>query len=160
MTGSLSLQSDSRMHFVIRDANGLPRAYIWKDKGGDGLHINNGSDGGGEFVFGKNSEFYSPSHLHAGSAMVAPDGNVYGTVWGGWLNNNVNGRATWDWVNQNFVQNIRLTTPIEYSERGLTERVPGGVMTSWADYGGSNYHIKWRLLQKFINGQWVTADYT
>ncbi|EHK2736818.1 hypothetical protein J9K13_004406 [Salmonella enterica] len=92
-------------------------------------------------------------------------------MWGGWLNNwlngqfaardnNINGRATWDWVNQNFVQNIRLTTPVEYSERGLTERVPGGVMTSWADYGGSNYHIKWRLLQKLINGRWVTAEYT
>ncbi|HGG6756918.1 TPA: hypothetical protein ACJG9G_005092 [Salmonella enterica subsp. enterica serovar Java] len=113
-------------------------------------------------------------NLYVGGARIANDGNIWGVRWnasGAWLwdtiaeqlaarDNNINTRATWDWVNQNFVQNIRLTTPIEYSERGLNERVPGGVMTSWADYGGSNYHIKWRLLQKLINGQWVTAEYT
>ncbi|STK94766.1 phage tail fiber protein [Escherichia coli] len=25
--------------------------FLWKDNGGDGVHINNGSDGGGDFIF-------------------------------------------------------------------------------------------------------------
>ncbi|HGK5379321.1 TPA: hypothetical protein ACJ284_002746 [Salmonella enterica subsp. enterica serovar Birkenhead] len=171
MTGNLFLKSDARMHFAIVNEDGNARMWLYKDKGGDGIRINNGIDGGGEFVFHKNGEFYSPSHVHAGSASFATDGNIYGTLWGGWLNNwlngqfaardnNINTRATWDWVNQNFVQDVRLAAPVEYGERGLNERVWGGVMTSWADYGGSNYHIKWRLLQKFINGQWLTVAYT
>lgn len=124
--------------------------------------------------------------LHIGDARMSADGNIWGTRWnesGGWLwdviveqlnargtidwinnqlsvrDNNINTRATWDWVNQHFVQDVRLTAPVEYSERGLNERVWGGVMTSWADYGSSNYHIKWRLLQKFVNGQWLTVAY-
>ncbi|EJP0287101.1 hypothetical protein NVA10_004460 [Salmonella enterica] len=116
------------------------------------------------------TDIFTTGSLHAGANTIATDGNVYGTLWGGWLNNwlnnqlvardnNINTRATWDWVNQHFVQDIRLTAPVEYSERGLNERVWGGVMTSWADYGSSNYHIKWRLLQKFVNGQWLTVAY-
>ncbi|ELG5097573.1 hypothetical protein RAK44_003429 [Salmonella enterica] len=116
------------------------------------------------------ADIFTTGSLHAGANTIAADGNIYGTLWGGWLNNwlnsqltardnNINTRATWDWVNQHFVQDVRLTAPVEYSERGLNERVWGGVMTSWADYGGSNYHIKWRLLQKLINGQWLTVAY-
>ncbi|ENY2185711.1 hypothetical protein ACFVQK_001341 [Salmonella enterica] len=111
--------------------------------------------------------------LHIGDARMSADGNIWGTRWnasGKWLwdaiveqlsvrDNNINTRATWDWVNQHFIQDVRLTAPVEYSERGLNERVWGGVMTSWADYGSSNYHIKWRLLQKFVNGQWSTVAY-
>ncbi|EJW7609280.1 hypothetical protein OCS38_002055 [Salmonella enterica] len=116
------------------------------------------------------ADIFTTGSLHAGANTIAADGNIYGTLWGGWLNNwlnsqltardnNINTRATWDWVKQYFVQDVRLTAPVEYSERGLNERVWGGVVTSWADYGSSNYHIKWRLLQKFVNGQWLTVAY-
>ncbi|EFR3656691.1 hypothetical protein H0L72_003232, partial [Salmonella enterica] len=82
MTGNLFLKNDARMHFAIVDANGNTRMWLFKDKGGDGVHINNGYDGGGEFVFNKNGEFYSPSHLHAGAATFGNNGDVYGSVWG------------------------------------------------------------------------------
>ncbi|EGC5220309.1 TPA: hypothetical protein ACW45H_000332 [Salmonella enterica subsp. enterica serovar Newport] len=173
MTGNLFLKSDNRVHFAIVNEDGNARMWLYKDKGGDGVRLNNGVDGGGEFVFGKSGEFYSPGHIYAGAARLAGDGNVWGTRWnanGAWLwdaiaeqlairDNNINTRATWDWVKQYFVQDVRLTAPVEYSERGLNERVWGGVVTSWADYGSSNYHIKWRLLQKFVNGQWLTVAY-
>ncbi|EBW2889687.1 hypothetical protein DPB75_22545, partial [Salmonella enterica subsp. enterica serovar Poona] len=108
--------------------------------------------------------------IYSGSAHLTTSGDVYGTLWGGWVSawlhtqlvardSNINTRATWDWVNQHFVQDVRLAAPVEYGERGLNERVWGGVMTSWADYGSSSYHIKWRLLQKLINGQWLTVAY-
>ncbi|EAQ4379496.1 phage tail protein [Salmonella enterica] len=105
MTGNLFLRNDARMHFAIANADGNVRMWLYKDKGGDGVRLNNGIDGGTDFVFGKNSEFYSPSHLHAGAAIFGNNGDVYGSVWGNvwlttWLNNqfaardnNINARA-------------------------------------------------------------------
>lgn len=66
MTGSLTLRSDDRMHFMIANADGSVRAYIYKDKGGDGIHINNGADGWGDFVFSKDGRFYSPYTVQVG----------------------------------------------------------------------------------------------
>ncbi|EAS1877747.1 hypothetical protein AIP78_01210 [Salmonella enterica] len=114
MTGNLYLKNDRRMHFAIANADGNIRMWLYKDKGGDGVRLNNGVDGGGEFVFNKNSEFYSPSHLHAGAAIFGNNGDVYGSVWGNnwlsaWINNqfatrdnNINARATIAWANNQF----------------------------------------------------------
>ncbi|HFW3143057.1 TPA: hypothetical protein ACIBEM_001019 [Salmonella enterica subsp. enterica serovar Dublin] len=133
MTGSLTLRSDDRVHFIITNADGSVRAYIYKDKGGDGVRVNNGADGGGEFVFGKNNEFYSPSNLHAGDSIFGNNGDIYGAAWGNiWLtswissafasrDNNINARATVDWVRQNFLSGFRLGA-VEYSN-------------SWRGYG-------------------------
>ncbi|ECC9940821.1 hypothetical protein WDI34_005570, partial [Salmonella enterica subsp. enterica] len=157
----LVLQSDERRHIIIQNADGSVRAYIYKDKDDTGIHINNGADGSGDFVLGKDSILYVPfavraggskklaiqsdnnsalnatfnlwgdanrptvveldddqgwhlysqrnpdgsilfmvngeirtnTLLHAGDATIATDGNVYGTIWGGWLN---------DWINNNL----------------------------------------------------------
>ncbi|ECJ4378699.1 hypothetical protein DLB95_15905, partial [Salmonella enterica subsp. diarizonae] len=106
MTGNLTLRSDDRMHFIIINADGSVRAYIYKDKGGDGIRINNGVDGGGDFILRKDGGFTLGS-----GAQIAPNGDILGGVWGSsWLSsaiairdNNINGRATIDWVNQNFI---------------------------------------------------------
>ncbi|EDA1102852.1 hypothetical protein F9W36_11085 [Salmonella enterica subsp. diarizonae] len=66
MTGSLTLRSDDRMHFMIANADGSVRAYIYKDKDDTGLHINNGADGYGDFIFGKDSILYVPFAVRAG----------------------------------------------------------------------------------------------
>ncbi|EAA6774704.1 hypothetical protein HYB82_003522 [Salmonella enterica subsp. enterica serovar Tennessee] len=55
------LQSDARRHIIIQNADGTPRMFIFKDKDGDGVHINNGNDGGGDFIFGKDGSFYAPA---------------------------------------------------------------------------------------------------
>lgn len=157
----LVLQSDERRHIIIQNADGSVRAYIYKDKDDTGIHINNGVDGSGDFVLGKDSILYVPyavraggskklaiqsdnnsalnatfnlwgdanrptvieldddqgwhlfsqrntdgsilfevngrimahTALHSGDATLATDGNVYGTIWGGWLN---------DWLNNNL----------------------------------------------------------
>ncbi|HGG6424457.1 TPA: tail fiber protein [Salmonella enterica subsp. enterica serovar Kottbus] len=163
MTGNLFLKNNGRMHFAILDEDGNARMWFYKDKGGDGVRLNNGYDGGGEFVFGKNSEFYSPSHLHAGDAMVATDGNVYGTVWGGWLNNNVNGRATWDWVNQNFITRMKRGEPVnpgKINEYGPAEAPAGCVVTSVRHDPTTAYGIyfTYRPLSVFINGGWRVIE--
>ncbi|ENB7110896.1 tail fiber protein [Salmonella enterica] len=146
MTGNLFLKNDARMHFVIVNEDGNARMWLYKDKGGDGVRLNNGVDGGGEFVFHKDSGFYSPGYLHAGAAMVATDGNIYGTRWkagGAWLwdsiaeqltvrDNNINIRSTWDWVNQNFVNDIFLGVEQYYS--------PGSNTISW-NFHAPNGHV-------------------
>lgn len=66
MTGNLTLRSDDRMHFMIANADGSVRAYIYKDKEDTGLHINNGADGYGDFIFGKDSILYVPFAVRAG----------------------------------------------------------------------------------------------
>ncbi len=87
-----------------------------------------------------------------GSAQVAPDGNVYGTLWGGWLN---------EWLNNNVVKDIRL---------GSVESVAAwngpGYYDSWgyvltgAINGNNDAYIDTltrRPLQKFIGGQWYAV---
>ncbi|EDJ1487926.1 hypothetical protein GE818_16745 [Salmonella enterica] len=159
--GNVVLQNDAREHIIIQNADGTPRMFIYKDKGGDGVHLNNGNDASTEYLFHNDGSFYAPlavraggskklaiqsnnnsalnatfnlwgdanrptvieldddqgwhlysqrnpdgsilffvngdiaanTALHAGGATVATDGNVYGTVWGGWLN---------DWLNNNL----------------------------------------------------------
>ncbi|ECI2309742.1 hypothetical protein AH865_25155 [Salmonella enterica subsp. enterica serovar Infantis] len=146
MTGNLFLKSDARVHFAIANEDGNARMWLYKDKGGDGVRLNNGIDGGGEFVFGKNGEFYSPGYIYAGAARLASDGNIYGTRWnanGAWLwdviaeqlaarDTNINTRATWDWVSQNFVNDIFLGVEQYYS--------PGSNTISWI-FHAPNGHV-------------------
>ncbi|MLU16073.1 hypothetical protein DRK59_02435 [Salmonella enterica subsp. diarizonae] len=68
MTGSLTLRSDDRMHFMIANADGSVRAYIYKDKDDTGIHINNGVDGYGNFTFGKDGILYVPFAVRAGDS--------------------------------------------------------------------------------------------
>ena len=59
-----------------------------------------------------------------------------------------------------YITGIRFGASTEYNERSNTERMTGGVMTSWADRGSSNYWMRLRPLQYQINGgSWVTAAY-
>lgn len=171
MTGNLFLKSDNRLHLGFCNEDGNVRMYIYQDKGGDGVRINNGVQGGGDFVLGKNSEFYSPSHIHAGSAVLNANGDTYGSVWGNqyistWLNNcfaardnNINLRATIDWVNQNFVQNIDLTAPqtIQFWDgRGYPRGTDGAAIYNFMMVGGSS-NVGWfevRYTRKLINGIW------
>ncbi|EDS7585329.1 hypothetical protein AAQ05_000547 [Salmonella enterica subsp. diarizonae] len=186
------LQSDARRHIIIQNADGSVRAYIYKDKDDTGIHINNGVDGAGDFVFGKDSILYVPfavraggskklaiqsdsnsaldamfnlwgnadrptvielddgqgwhlysqrntdgsilftvngsimanAMLHAGDAAVATDGNVYGSVWGGWLN---------DWINNNLSR--KNTASLETN--GWFKDASTGLIIQWGITGGN-----------------------
>ncbi|EGF8034325.1 hypothetical protein IDH77_001639 [Salmonella enterica subsp. enterica serovar Rubislaw] len=171
MTGNLVLRSDERMHFVIQNADGAARTYIWKDKGGDGLHISNGIDGGGDFLFGNNGQFYAPSNLHAGGAALANNGDVYGGVWGNqwistWANNcfaardaNINTRATWDWVNQNFITNVRYSAERQVGASGVWSYHENTVLTGFNNKDGdfSAETLFWSEIQILKNGVWLTV---
>ena len=179
MTGNLILRNDARVHFIIQNTDGSARGYIYKDRGGDGVRINNGVDGGGDFVFNKNNEFYSPSHIHAGSALLNANGDIYGSIWGNqyistWLNkqfatrdNSINARATLDWVRQNLVSNITLGGEVYHSPHGNTAswifRAPAGhVLTgiSISDTGSNSADnvngVYYKPIQRRINGVLMT----
>ncbi|EOG2868109.1 tail fiber protein [Salmonella enterica] len=179
MTGNLFLKNDGRMNFSIVNEDGNARMWLYKDKGGDGVRLNNGVDGGGEFVFHKDGDFYSPGHLYAGAAMVATDGNIYGTLWGGWLNDWINNaltardniiitRATWDWVNQNFVSDITLGQEGVYcpvnNVVSWTFKTPAGCMLTGIIVQDTGSHsadniggVYYKPIQKRVNGAVMTV---
>ncbi|ECZ6450303.1 hypothetical protein F8W75_02985 [Salmonella enterica] len=168
MTGNLFLRNDARVHFAIVDEDGNVRMWLYKDKGGDGVRINNGYDGGGEFVFNKNGEFYSPSHLHAGAATFGNNGDVYGSAWGNtwltsWITNQLNMRATTGWVNQNFITRVMRGAPVnpgKVNEYGPAEAPAGCVVTSVRHDPTTAYGIyfTYRPLSVFINGGWRVIE--
>ncbi|HCT6443245.1 TPA: phage tail protein [Enterobacter hormaechei] len=125
-----------------------------------------------------------------GKARLAADGNIYGSKWGNqwldaYLRNTYQPKGNYTPAGQaytkgesdgryytkaqsdggyqkkgNYVTAVRFGASAEYQERGNTERMKGGVMTSWADRGSSNYWMRVRPLQYQINGgSWVTAAY-
>ncbi|HAM9543843.1 TPA: hypothetical protein IDY85_003958 [Escherichia coli] len=152
VSGNLNIRGDNRLHYIMRNNDDSVRMYIWKDKGGDAVRINNGIDGGGDFAFGKNGEFYSPGYLHAGGAVIAGDGNVYGTRWGGWL---------FDYLNRSFVRDIRLgalSSLTIWNGPGWSDR-SGYVMTG-AVNGNQDALVdtaQARPIQKYINGNWYNV---
>ncbi|HFH0457529.1 TPA: phage tail protein [Salmonella enterica subsp. diarizonae] len=164
------LQGDERRHIIIENADGSARAYIYKDKGDTGIHINNGVDGAGDFVFGKDGGFYAPSTLNIGNTWIASDGNIWGTRWnasGAWLwesiVNQLNTRATIDYVNQTFVRDVRAG----YAESAQVWRAYGyGDQAPFVITGVTNGNqddlidsLTRRPLQKNINGIWYNIGF-
>lgn len=89
MTGNLYLKNEGRINLAIVDEAETPRMWLFKDKGGDGVHINNGNDGGVDFIFGKDGGFYA-SAVRAGigrKRAVTSDNNsalsARFNLWGG-----------------------------------------------------------------------------
>ncbi len=83
--GQLSLKGDNRKHLGFHNQYGSVRMWLYKDKGGDGVLLNNGNDGG-DYIFHKDGGFRAPSSVYAGAARIAHDGNIYGSMWGNqWL---------------------------------------------------------------------------
>ncbi|EJW8913617.1 hypothetical protein OC040_000234 [Salmonella enterica] len=66
--GNVVLQNDAREHIIIQNADGTPRMFIYKDKGGDGVHLNNGNDASTEYLFHKDGSFYAPFAVRAGGS--------------------------------------------------------------------------------------------
>ncbi|MBG6240338.1 MAG: hypothetical protein EKE12_00265 [Candidatus Symbiopectobacterium sp. Clec_Harlan] len=82
----IGLKGDNRKHLGFHNQDGSVRMWLYKDRGGDGVRLHNGNDGGGEYVFHKDGGFRAPSSVYAGAARIAADGNIHGSVWGDeWL---------------------------------------------------------------------------
>ncbi|ECQ9411418.1 hypothetical protein F0414_09375 [Salmonella enterica] len=190
--GNVVLQNDAREHIIIQNADGTPRMFIYKDKDGDGVHLNNGNDASTEYLFHKDGSFYAPfavraggskklavqandnstlsamfnlwgsanrptvieldddqgwhlfsqrntdgsilfevngrimahTALHSGDATLATDGNIYGSLWGGWLN---------DWLNNN----LSRKNTASLATNGWFKDASTGLIIQWGITGGN-----------------------
>ncbi|EAY4676269.1 hypothetical protein NF98_03940 [Salmonella enterica subsp. enterica serovar Rubislaw] len=154
MTGNLFLKNDARMHFAIMNEDGNVRMWLYKDKGGDGVRLNNGVDGGGEFVFNNSGQFYSPSSLHAGAAIFGNNGDVYGSAWGNaWLTT---------WLSNQFAardNNINARAPrnaASLATNGWFRDASTGLIVQWGTHPGGAGTYTVNLPQPFPHaGLWA-----
>jgi Phage-related tail fibre protein len=118
------------------------------------MHVSSGGSDGW-FQFGHQGDIRSNGpwpRLMLGEATYFNDGNINGSIWGGYLSN---------YLNQNFVRDVRLGNV----ESIATWRGPGYsdsagyVLTGAANNNVDEYIdvIFRRPLQKHINGNWVTV---
>ncbi|EOS9812402.1 hypothetical protein ACNKWM_004852 [Salmonella enterica subsp. diarizonae serovar 16:z10:e,n,x,z15] len=86
--GNVVLQNDAREHIIIQNADGTPRMFIYKDKDGDGVHLNNGNDASTEYLFHKDGSFYAPFAVRAGGskklAVQANDNSTLSAMFNLW----------------------------------------------------------------------------
>ncbi|MFT4465716.1 MAG: hypothetical protein ACMX3H_14975 [Sodalis sp. (in: enterobacteria)] len=147
------MKGDNRKHLGFHNQDGSVRMWLYKDKGGDGVRLNNGNDGGGDWVFNKNGHLYSPQALHAAGATYQEDGNIHGSVWGGHLSG---------WLHRAFIKYVRLSNAQVISAQGYDMQLPvGGVVTGFRtggqwDMSAGDDFVYCRLIQVNVNGQWAT----
>lgn len=130
------------------------------------------------FQFRNDGTIRSPSSVYAGEGFLAPDGNVYGGAWGGYLSNWVGGQISANinnnnvWVSQNFVNSVKLgamgwvNAIADGPGNGYTggggnmQTVPAGcTVIGGTNNGTSNLAglgFFYRPIMVAVNGQWVT----
>ncbi|HDI4958894.1 TPA: phage tail protein [Salmonella enterica] len=154
----LSLTSDNNSSLNARfnlwgDAN-RPTVIELDDDQGWQYYSQRNPDG--SVLLTVNGDIMANRKLNVGAATFSSDGNINGSLWGGWLN---------DWINNTiinrFVQDIRLGG-IEYAQAwngpGYND-TPGYVITGVTN-GNSDELIDGvhrRPLQKFIGGVWYNV---
>lgn len=103
-----------------------------------------------------------------GAVRLAADGNVYGTMWGGWLrdylaaNFQSKGQAyTKAESDARYVQNIRVSAPQErkfWDGAGWSSNDSAFATSIWMVGGSSNVGgLYVRYVQKNINGTWINV---
>lgn len=133
-----------------------------------------------EFRFDQNgnSQVYGKVYSGSGASYLAEDGNLYGGVWGGFLNNWVAGQisaqvgAAQTWVSQNYVNSVKLGAMgwlasiadgpgNGYTGGGGTMQttpagcvVIGGTNNKTSNLAGLGFF--YRPIMIAVNGQWVT----
>ncbi|EIG7490389.1 tail fiber protein [Escherichia coli] len=142
------LKGNYRHHITFANEDGSIRMFLWKDKDGDGVHINNGSSGGGDFVFKTDGGFALGS-----GAQVASNGDIYGSVWeNNWLST---------WLHNHVVRDIRLGS-IEYKnvwrDYGFGD-ASGYVLTAAINSNADDIvdTVARRPIQKLIGGIWYNV---
>jgi Phage-related tail fibre protein len=161
---SFFIESDDRQHIIFQNKDGTPRAYIYKDRNSD-LRLNNGSEGGGDFVISRTGEiFWGPN-----GARLSYDGNLYGSAWGGWLSNWLTGRlgakAEINWVQSNFITDVALGAEGSFLiAKNAWQRAPAGCMLTGYNAEGDepvNDTLFYRPIQKHIPAiGWMTIGHT
>ncbi|ECK5310899.1 hypothetical protein FRL37_07915 [Salmonella enterica] len=118
-----------------------------------GWHLYSQRNSDGSIVFTVNGDI-TANTLRAGEAAYQNNGDIYGSVWGGWLSN---------WINNNFVRAVRLGPQAFSGALWRDYQLGGGnVVTGFHTDGdwemeGNDDHVYYRPVQYLVNGTWVTA---
>jgi len=141
------------------------------------------------FEFRNDGSLHAPSSVYAGQGFIAPDGNLYGPVWGGYANNwvlaqinalnvalnqSINNLANtandaWNKGNDaqlNRVQDVALGarwTGILPGGGGIESPAAGYVMTGWYTEGSNpgGDTLVFRPVQKYVPSMgWVNVGHT
>ncbi|ECC2477995.1 phage tail protein [Salmonella enterica] len=118
-----------------------------------GWHLYSQRNPDGSIVFTVNGDI-TANILRAGEAIYQNTGDIFGSVWGGWLSL---------WIKNNFVADVQLgagTSVVTWNNAGSWPNTPGYVVTSvWKDAQGENIDgINYAPLQKRVGNQWYTVQ--
>ncbi|EBB7876135.1 phage tail protein, partial [Salmonella enterica] len=120
-----------------------------------GWHLYSQRNPDGSILFAVNGDIMANRKLNVGGATFYNDGNVNGSVWGGWLNS---------WINNNFVRAVRLGPQAISGVLWRDYQLGGGnVVTGFHTDGrwemeGNDDHVYYRPVQYLVNGTWITAS--
>ncbi|EGN9910029.1 phage tail protein [Salmonella enterica] len=118
-----------------------------------GWHLYSQRNPDGSIVFTVNGDI-TANTLRAGGAIYQNNGDIFGSVWGGWLSTH---------LNNNLVADVQLgagTSVATWNNAGSWPNTPGYVVTSvWKDNQGENIDgIAYAPLQKRLGIQWYTVQ--
>ncbi|EAZ4078334.1 hypothetical protein B9W89_14620 [Salmonella enterica] len=134
--------------------NGSDRPTVIELGDDQGWHLYSQRKPDGSVVFSTVGDIYAGGSLHAGGNTITTDGNIHGSLWGGWLN---------DWINNSFARAVRLGPQAISGALWRDYQLGGGnVVTGFRTDGdwemeGNDDHVYYRPVQYLINGTWVTA---
>ncbi|ECR8353343.1 hypothetical protein F2D64_16455 [Salmonella enterica] len=113
--------------------NGRDRPTVIELGDDQGWHLYSQRNSDGSVAFSAIGDIYAGGSLHAGGNTIATDGNIYGSLWGGWLN---------DWINNQFAardHNINARAPrntASLATNGWFRDASTGLIVQWGTQHG------------------------
>ncbi|ECE6263459.1 hypothetical protein T072_21915, partial [Salmonella enterica subsp. enterica] len=151
---SLTSNNNSTMTATFNLWGGVDRPTVIELDDDQGWQFYSQRNTDGSILFTVNGDIMANRKLNVGAATFSSDGNINGSLWGGWLN---------DWVDHNFVRAVRLGPQAISGGLWRDYQLGGGnVVTgfhtdgSWEMEGGDD-KVYYRPIQYLVNGTWVTA---
>ncbi|ENV3492538.1 hypothetical protein ACFJ52_004718 [Salmonella enterica] len=118
-----------------------------------GWHLYSQRNSDGSVAFSAIGDIHAGGSLHAGGNTIATDGNIYGSLWGGWLN---------DWLNNQFAardNNINARAPrntASLATNGWFRDASTGLIVQWGIHPGGAGTYTVNLPQPFPHaGLWA-----
>lgn len=113
--------------------NGSDRPTVIELGDDQGWHLYSQRNSDGSVAFSAIGDIHAGGSLHAGGNTIATDGNIYGSLWGGWLN---------DWINNQFAardNNINARAPrntASLATNGWFRDASTGLIVQWGTQHG------------------------
>ncbi|ENM0061558.1 tail fiber protein [Salmonella enterica] len=133
--------------------NGSDRPTVIELGDDQGWHLYSQRNSDGSVAFSAIGDIYAGGSLHAGGNTIATDGNIYGSLWGGWLS---------DWINNQFAasnNNINARAPrntASLATNGWFRDASTGLIVQWGTHPGGAGTYTVNLPQPFPHaGLWA-----